>query len=619
MRGLPHCLAIGAALTVSAVFSAVGLAAEKGGSWSFSAEERQRIDDGALWSAREKVNIAQVEAYGSALQWLVARTPLPIAEEVVRAKKQHNTALDKYKTSEAPVRAQTILNQLVDTLPARMRPTEYEYTLTVVDQKDIDTFTVGGGRIYVSQHVVDAALREDHPTGEDQLAFMLAHEMGHLCLGHVRRVYQRQWLHEQISQDVDADPEEKAKAKRFLDNLQGVGVILEYAHSREDNFYADLFAVQLCRNAGFNVENGLDVLRRAAVKQDRTLLNDPSPRKGDPPVEPEVQKAVTGEQFTLAEPPSPSHRLRRLRLELDGLIYGDEYGLFELDRETNQLKPAADQCIAGSERTVVCIHGMESSLEVYLPLMKQLADNDADKKFRILGFCYPADESLARSAKFLVREMQRVCEKSDHVDFICHSAGGLVLRHYIEIDSGKFHRAYFQGTPHHGSDLAALRSLLEVVQFIGDLNLGYDAALAKAIRDGHGQMSHDLLPHSLFLAHLNSPRDNLPRDRYVIYRGRAFSRARVFLLKAAVEAAATSIASTLDKESQENTGTLFARAAIAKLVLPDEIADGDLCVTSDSALLDGVEFIHDFRLNHTALPRDPETIEDLVRRVVADK
>ena len=54
-------------------------------------------------------------------------------------------------------------------------------------------------------------------------------------------------------------------------------------------------------------------------------------------------------------------------------------------------------------------------------------------------------------------------------------------------------------------------------------------------------------------------------------------------------------------------------------MLPNEIADGDLCVTRGSALLDGVETVHDRELSHTALPRDPQTIEEVVRQLVEDE
>ena len=202
----------------------------------------------------------------------------------------------------------------------------------------------------------------------------------------MRWLFQRQWLYEHVEKDLSAEPERKAEAKRYLDSLRGTGVILEYAYSREDDFLADLFAVHLCRNAGFDVENGLDVLRRGAVNQNEALLRNPPARVGVPPIEPEVQEAVTGESFTLAQPPSPAQRLRRVRLELDGLIYGEDYGLFAFQRETEQLKLAEDHSIDEGQRIVVCIHGMESSLGVYLPLMEHLAKQDATAELRVLGF-----------------------------------------------------------------------------------------------------------------------------------------------------------------------------------------------------------------------------------------
>ena len=84
----------------------------------------------------------------------------------------------------------------------------------------------------------------------------------------------------------------------------------------------------------------LDVLRAEAVQKDKALLNESATRTGTPPVEPEIQPNTSGEQLTLAQPPSAAHRLRRLRLELDGLVYGD-FGLFEFDRETKSFQRAA--------------------------------------------------------------------------------------------------------------------------------------------------------------------------------------------------------------------------------------------------------------------------------------
>jgi Zn-dependent protease with chaperone function len=605
---------------------------------SLTPAERRNIDKGALWGPREKRNVSRVEAYGNALQWLVARTPLPIEEEIRRAAVQDGELRSKFKMSVPPPAARMVFDTLIETLPARMRPKDCEFTLTVVDQGETEAFSLGAGRIYVGAGFLRSALGSN-PSGKDQLAFVLAHQLGHLSLGHARRVYQRVWLREQLQRDVEekkkknaekratpsaseaaeaAGPDDEGeKIQRAFETLAGIGAILEHVYSRQDQFEADLFAIHLCRNAGFDVENCLDALRLRAVGEDASLLQPQPPREGVPPVEPEVQPRSTGEAVTLASHPTAMHRLRRLRLELDGLIYGEQFGLFEFDPQTKSVKRAADGAVPADGRAVVCIHGMESSLKIYLPLMNRLAADPAGNRFRILGFQYPNDESLARSGSFLKREMERVCTSAEHVDFVCHSAGGLVFRHFAEVEGGTFHRACFLGTPHYGSDLAALRSLLEATQFIGDLKLGYDAALQQAILDGHGQMSHDLQPDSLFLRHLNAPRDGVHRDRYVIFRGQASSRTRVLLIKGAVEAGRRSLERLLRNE--DSIRSKFARAGLERLVVPAEIANGDMAVTLESAALEGVEAVHTFPLHHTELPRNAEVIEGVAKLLVEEQ
>jgi Zn-dependent protease with chaperone function len=604
---------------------------------SFTPDQRTCIDDGCLWCPREKRNVSRVEAYGNALKWLVARTPLPAEEEIRRAAEKNEELKAKSKTSAAPAAAEKVFRKLVETLPARMQPKEHDFTLTVVDPSEAEAFSLGAGRVYISLGAL-RLMPPDDRAGRDQLSFVLAHELGHLCLGHARRVYQRLWVNEHLKHDIETnrkkaagttkpaaeeldrlaeEQEEDERVMAAFESLRGVGSVLEHVYSREEQFQADLFAIHLCRNAGCDLEICLDALRRKAVGDNAALLGPHPPRQGNPPVEPEVQPRTTGEVLTLANHPTAAQRLRRLRLELDGLIYGEPFGLFEFDPQTKSVKRAADRSVPDSARALVCIHGMESSLKVYLPLMNRLATDAAGARFRILGFQYPNDDSLARSGKFLKREMQRVFASSKNVDFVCHSAGGLVFRQYAEVEGGGFHHVYFEGTPHYGSDLAALRSLLEATQFIGDLKLGYDAALQQAILDGHGQMSDDLQPDSLFLRHLNGPRDNLSRDRYTIYRGQASSRTRVLLMKAGIEAGRKSLERLL--KTDEATVSKFARAGLEKLVVPAEIANGDMAVTLESAKLAGVEDVHTHPLHHTELPRNAEIIEHVVKQLVAEQ
>jgi Zn-dependent protease with chaperone function len=573
---------------------------------SFTRAERQRIDDGALWSPREKQNEALVVAYGTTLEWLVARTPLPVEEERRRTAAKDNEVLAKFRTSEPPAAARDVLQKLVAALPARKRYKTYQFRLTVIDDAKRDAFTVGSGRVFVDRESLQSSLN-DQQSGIDRLAFVIAHELGHLCRGHHRRKLQHQWLQQEL--------QNRAGRGAF----KGIGTISKHVYTREDDFQADLFAIHLCRNAGYDLENCLDVLRSAGVRKNALLLQTGPPRQGTPPVQPQIQPRTTGEEFTLARHPSAVHRLRRLRLELDGLVYGEAYGLFEFDPETKMLKRAADGSIGTKTRAVVCVHGMESNLGVYRPLMERFAAQQEIPNLRVLGFQYPHDDSLSRSGSFLRREIERVCAGAKQVDFVCHSAGGLVFRYYAEIEGGEFRRAVFQGTPHYGSDLAKLRPLMEARQFLGDLKLGYDPALERAIRDGRGQVTFDLQPGSLFLRYLNGPQSKttdsiqVDRDRYAIYRGRALKSTQAFLLKSTLAVARSAMKRSLAKQlSKETALAKSMRAGIDKLKFPAEVTRGDLAVTPESAALEGVKTIHTYPLKHRELPKNAEIMEHLL-------
>ncbi|MFN0051853.1 MAG: esterase/lipase family protein [Planctomycetales bacterium] len=221
-----------------------------------------------------------------------------------------------------------------------------------------------------------------------------------------------------------------------------------------------------------------------------------------------------------------------------------------------------------------------------------------------------------RSGRSLERELDRVFVSSEDADFVCHSAGGLVFRFYAETCGGAFRRAAFLGTPHAGSNLARLRRLLEVVQFVGDLKLGFDEALQQAILDGRGQITFDLEPDSLFFRYLNRPRENLHRDRYTIHRGRALGTTRGVLLQGTVDTARAALVRKLGK-TRDSTLRKFAIAGTDALLLPAEIVDGDLCVTTASASLKGVETVTTHALKHTSLPKDSAVISQVIRELTA--
>jgi hypothetical protein len=395
------------------------------------------------------------------------------------------------------------------------------------------------------------------------------------------------------------EEEELSKLRKTVGRLvEFTGRRLRFLYQPHQEYQADLFAFHLCRNAGFDPEAGLDVLRLGVVCEEQAgdLQKDPaqamlSHAKSDPE----------------KDRPKAGDRLRQLCFERDGLIVGPQYGLWEFDAPSDQWIKPKELHVAGTERAVLLVHGMDSTLSTcYLKLAKGLAKDPDFRGVRILGFQYPGDASLARAGEYLLHEISRSIDPQAKVDFVCHSAGGLVVRYYAEVKGGPFERIVLQGTPNHGSDLAKLRSVIEMKQFVSDLSDGYSEAIEKAILDGQEQIAQDLAPGSLFLNHVNAC--EVDRSRYVIFRGRRFGRTRMFLLNQSMDLGRKLLEQSLHEIEGPAILRERARQSLEHFDLPEEVRKGDLVVSTESAALEGVGEIRTFKLRHGELSRDEEPI-----------
>ncbi|MCH8047119.1 MAG: hypothetical protein IID44_25735 [Planctomycetes bacterium] len=548
---------------------------------SFSDAQRQAIDARAMKTPLLDVKRAKVQLYTNAAGWLIARSPLPKAEESRRIAAADAALRGRHRVVKTPAAAEAVLRRLTAALPAHMRAEKA--SLVVFAEDAFESQTIGGGRVFISRGYL-RALTASERRGKDRLAFVLAQQIGHDVRGHCRFAYKLLWLQEQLDARADRQVDQRVLRAAIRRSISVSGRLLRFSYDREQLRQADLFALHLCRNAGFDVENGLDVLRSEATGDD----------------------------------PAALRRLRRLRMELDGDVGNAQYGLLEFDAAKGALRKSPDKSIGRGEHVVVFLHGMESAAGVFLPLMQQLAKNKGDRKLRILALSYPNDGSLARSGKFLSREIDRVCPGAQRIDFVGHSAGGLVFRHYAEIEAGRFSRAVFLGTPHAGSDLAKLRDLLEPKQFFGDLPLGYPQALERTIVDGRGQMAFDLQPESLFLRHLNAAGKVKRPDDYHIFRGRAISTGKVILLRSSLALVRRGLNKSLKKIEDKPQRHAAAKVLIERLRLPAEITRGDLAVTLDSAALEGVKNVETHKLNHAQLYKDEKIVASVVGIVLSN-
>lgn len=561
---------------------------------------RREVDARALHQPAESATTQNIQFYSGLTGWLLSRTPLSAAEEVRRAKAAHSAVIKKWHVVPTPRAADAVMVKLVAQLPARFRSENTRFSLTVLDQPQWQASTVGGGYLYITRPYLEALLAGGQG-GADMLAFVLGRQLGHICRLHCRRGYQLIVLKEALDQRLKVHVNGEQLRRGLSRTVQITGGIIRFLYTQNQVDEADLFALHLCRNTGFQQETCLDVLRGSVFRRDNELLPTETPL------------GLETDSFT---DKSALQRLKRLRMELDGRVDGDRYGLFRFDTKTAQLKRIADGAIAGSSRVIVLVHGMESDLEPLRQLARDLLPLAKKNDVQVLGFQYASDASLARMSRFLEGEINRVCESAEHFDFVCHSAGGLVFRYYAEQLGGRFHKAVFIGTPHAGSDIAGLQSLLEAMQFLGDLELGYPQALEQAIIDGRGQMGFDLQPESLFLRYLDRGQSQV--KRYSIIRGRALSSEYAVLVRTSLIAIRQTLGQQLKNLKQEGFLRQAAQERIERLRLPAEIYRGDLAVTLESAALQGVTRIKTLDVHHLKLVADVKAREFVKDCLFAD-
>lgn len=527
---------------------------------------------------------------GDLTSWLVSRVELAPEEELELAEKVHDEITAEHAVAGTPEAIQSILVRLSEHVPESLLPPGKRFHVTLIDDGDFVPFTGGAGRIYLTTAMLDPFRSFDR--FEPAIAFLVAHEMGHICRHHARQGYERLLLHDDRDQGWLGNVGGKLFQDKHGDWVRKRGELIRLAYDERQDRAADLFALALCEAAGFEPNDALDLLRLDLLEAEPALQDDAADgtlnREHDP-----GSFSDRGRQLC--------RRLNRLRSELDGTIDDAAYGLFQLDDDGRESLPVETGAGRLQHPPVIFIHGMEANRDGLHPFMR-LAQSQLPGR-TVLGFRYPNDDSLARSARYLRREVARVLPDDVRPDFIVHSAGGLVARYYAEVLEGPADRIVFFGTPHFGSDLVRLRAALELLQVLKGVKLEMSATFKDAIADGDGQITYDLLPDSLFLSRLNSGFRG--SDRYSIFAGRALSESKAASLEKSVSGAVRlGRLGLLPLKSTE-----FGRRALSRLdtiTLPDEVLRGDLAVSLTSASPPGVGDIAEVSLDHVRMFGDPE-------------
>ena len=243
--------------------------------------------------------------------------------------------------------------------PRTFRSKAFSYHLTILNQPGDRAFTTIAGNICIPQPLVKSLLA-DTKRGKAALAFVLADQIAHVGLGQCG--------------DMTEERDAVAEAASFLpfrlpEALEGAATDrLRFTNAERED--ADLFALHLCRNAGFDLDAALDSVRREA---------------------------------------DGANRLKRLVMERDGLFDDPlRYGLFLFDRHSGKLTRCGSQQIGPDERPIILVHGLRGNKWALGDYLWFFRDRPEFADRPLLVFRYPNNESLSRCGQFMTREMRRV-------------------------------------------------------------------------------------------------------------------------------------------------------------------------------------------------------------------
>lgn len=205
--------------------------------------------------------------------------------------------LSVYSEQYAP-KTKRYLNLIAQTiLQASPRPTlHYGYSVGILDTDEINAFATPGGHIMITRGLLLSA------KSEDALAAVIAHEIAHIHLQHSLLAIDKSQKQNKIPNRIDsvlseAFGEDVLEKDNFADEIRNtVNTLVINGYTQPQEFEADLYAVELLDNAGYDTEGIIYMLKTL-----KSTLNN---------------KIEFPESGFASSHPSPDSRIKNLKSEV---------------------------------------------------------------------------------------------------------------------------------------------------------------------------------------------------------------------------------------------------------------------------------------------------------------
>ena len=161
------------------------------------------------------------------------------------------TALQVEKTF--PINTDLDINERIEKITARIQAVcdrqDLIYTVRVIDEDEVNAFSLPGGYVYIYKGLIDRV------KSEDQLAAVIAHEIAHVTAKHAMK--RLQGIYGALALEGLAIASGSGAAAVGVD-LAASSVL--FRNSRQDEFEADRLGIKYMRKAGYDASQMREML-----------------------------------------------------------------------------------------------------------------------------------------------------------------------------------------------------------------------------------------------------------------------------------------------------------------------------------------------------------------------
>lgn len=176
------------------------------------------------------------------------------ASEVEMGKDVHQSISQQYKFPDSPAKLERVrhIGERIAKVSDRQ---DYKYNFYVIEDDELNAFTTPGGNVYMYTGLLDK-LKSD-----DQVAAVLAHEIGHCAARHTVKKFQAALGYNIVSGILISQITEDQAQRITALSANAVMNIIFSAYSRKDEFEADRLGVKYMHLACYDPQASVETFK----------------------------------------------------------------------------------------------------------------------------------------------------------------------------------------------------------------------------------------------------------------------------------------------------------------------------------------------------------------------